>query len=92
MSGGHFNYSGYIYYQVERFADELEDELDRNWDIIDDEEYSGFGFSDEVVECLKSQVRKIREIAEIMQHIDYLYSGDHGEDTFLEIMNGRDSE
>ncbi len=26
----------------------------------------------------------MRKMAEIMRHIDYLYSGDHGDDTFME--------
>ena len=25
----------------------------------------------------------MRKVSEIMRHIDYLYSGDHGEDTFM---------
>jgi hypothetical protein len=25
----------------------------------------------------------MRKMAEIMRHIDYLYSGDHGEDSFM---------
>jgi hypothetical protein len=25
----------------------------------------------------------MRRVAEIMRHIDYLYSGDHGEDSFM---------
>jgi len=37
-----------------------------------------------VIEYLKEQLPKLRKMAEIMRHIDYLYSGDHGDDSFME--------
>lgn len=40
-----------------------------------------------VLEYLKAQIPKMRKMAEIMRHIDYLYSGDHGDDTFMERIN-----
>ena len=33
---------------------------------------------------MKAQLPKLRKMAEIMRHIDYLYSGDHGDDSFME--------
>ena len=41
-------------------------------------------YSPEVIEYLKEQVPKMRKMAEIMRHIDYLYSGDTCDDTFME--------
>lgn len=80
MSGGYFCDCGYDYYKVARFADELEEEIQDKKD-----EYGhSYNFSPEVIECLKAQLSKMRKIAEIMRHIDYLYSGDHGEDSFME--------
>jgi hypothetical protein len=77
MSGGHFG--DYDYYKVTRFADELEVEIQDKKD-----EYGhSYNFSPEVIEYLKEQLPKMRKMAEIMRHIDYLYSGDHGEDYFL---------
>lgn len=79
MSGGHFGNCGYDYYKVSQFADELEVEIQDKKD-----EYGhSYNFSPEVIEYLKEQLPKMRKMAEIMRHIDYLYSGDHGEDYFL---------
>ena len=36
-----------------------------------------------MIDYLEAQIPKIRKMAEIMRHIDYLYSGDHGDDSFL---------
>ena len=82
ISGGHFNDCGYEYYKVAQFADELEAEVSNNFE---EDEY-GFAheYSPEVCEYLLEQVTKMRKMAEIMRHIDYLYSGDHGEDSFME--------
>ena len=82
MSGGHFGDCGYDYYKVAQFADELEAEIENNF-IKDDWGYHT-GYSDEVIEYLKAQLPKMRKMAEIMRHIDYLYSGDHGDDSFME--------
>lgn len=84
MSGGHFNYSGYIYFQVEEFADQLEKDIKNN-NIPNEYGYCP-NYSPEVIKYLKSQVSKIRKMAKAMKDIDYLYSGDHGEDSFLEIV------
>lgn len=81
MSGGHFNGSGYIYYQVSQFADELENEVSRN--TIKDEYGYSRNYSEETLNYLKEQVSKIRKMSEIMRHIDYLYSGDHDEDSLM---------
>jgi hypothetical protein len=84
MSGGHFNDCAYDYYRVAQFADELEQEIDDNF-IKDDWGYHR-GYSDEVIEYLKEQLPKMRKMAEIMRACDYLYSGDHGEDSFMETV------
>jgi len=84
MSGGHFNDNGYEYYKVAQFADELEQEIKNNF--IKDEWRYYYGYPDEVIECLKSYIPQMRKIAEIMRHIDYLYSGDHGDDSFMKLV------
>ena len=77
MSGGHFG--DYDYYKVAQFADELEVEIQDKKD-----EYGhSYNFSPETIKYLRKQLRKMRKMAEIMRHIDYLYSGDHGEDSFM---------
>lgn len=84
MSGGHFNGNGYIYYQVNQFADELENDIDNN--NRPNEYGSAINLNEEVLSYLKSKLPEIRKMADIMRAIDYLYSGDHGEDSFLRIV------
>ncbi len=82
MSGGHFNDCGYEYYKVVQFADELEAEVSNNFE---EDEY-GFAheYPPDVCKYLLEQVTKMRKMAEIMRAVDYLYSGDHGSDSFME--------
>ncbi len=88
MSGGHFGDCGYDYYKVSQFADELEVEIENNGKgRQEDRTYGEMWYPDhepEVIEYLKDQLPKMRKMAEIMRHIDYLYSGDHGDDSFME--------
>lgn len=79
MSGGHFG--DYDYYKVAQFADELEVEIQNNTKP-DEYEYAP-NLSPETLKYLRKQLLKMRKMAEIMRHIDYLYSGDHGEDSFM---------
>ncbi len=82
MSGGHFNDNGYVYHDVDYFAYELEIKIENN---NQPDEYGWApNYPDEVLEYLKKQVAAIRKTASIMRHIDYLYSGDHGSDNFME--------
>ena len=90
MSGGHFNDNGYVYHAVNTFAWELESEVENNF-IKDDLGYHK-GYSDEVIKYLEEQIPKIRKMAEIMRHIDYLYSGDHGEDSFMKLVREVESK
>jgi hypothetical protein len=85
MSGGHFNDNNYIYYQVDNFADELEIDIEKN-DTPDEWGYYP-GLSPEVIAYLRAKIPEIRKIAKIMRHIDYLYSSDHGEETFMKIVS-----
>lgn len=82
MSGGHFGNCGYDYYKVAQFADELEQEIINN-NTKDEYGYVPPNFSPETLKYLRKQLRQMRKVAEIMRHIDYLYSGDHGEDSFM---------
>ncbi len=90
MSGGHFCDNNYIYYRVFQFADELENEIQNN-SKPNDYGYSR-DFSDETLVILKAKVEQMRKIAQAMREIDYLYSGDHGEDSFLKIMKEHENE
>jgi len=81
MSGGHFTDCGYDYYKVTQFADELEVEIENNREV--NEGGYKYEFDPDVIDYLEAQIPKMRKMAEIMRHIDYLYSGDHGDDSFL---------
>ncbi len=87
MSGGHFGDCGYDYYKVSQFADELEVEIENNGKARDEDRTYGEcwypNHDPDVIDVLKEQIPKLRKMAEIMRHIDYLYSGDIGDDTFL---------
>ena len=87
MSGGHFNDNGYIYHQVSQFVYELEEEIQNNGREKEDCGYYGEKYypnhSPEVIDYLEEQVHFIHKMADIMMHIDYLYSGDIGDDGFL---------
>jgi len=85
MSGGHFNDCGYEYYKVAQFADELEQEILNNGrEGTTENGYEWYPNHDlDVIDVLEEQIPKLRKMAEIMHHIDYLYSGDIGDDSFL---------
>jgi dissimilatory sulfite reductase (desulfoviridin) alpha/beta subunit len=82
MSGGHFNNDQH---RIGQIADEVEHLIEIN----DEEETDSYGdkigyfFSQEVIEKFKEAVHILRK-AEVMAHrIDWLVSGDDGEDSFL---------
>jgi hypothetical protein len=87
MSGGHFGDCGYDYYKVSQFADELEQEIlnnGREGTAENENEYEWYpNHEPEVIEYLKKQIPILNKMAQIMRHIDYLYSGDLGDDSFL---------
>jgi hypothetical protein len=61
----------------------LEVEIQNN-NKPDEYGYGAPNFSPETIKYLRKQLLKMRKMAEIMRHVDYLYSGDHGEDSFME--------
>ena len=85
MSGGHFNDCGYEYYKVSQFADELEQEILNNGREGSTENgYEWYpNHEPEVIEYLKKQIPILNKMAEIMRTVDYLYSGDIGDDNFF---------
>lgn len=79
MSGGHFNSGNYVYHKMVDFADQLEFELS-DLQAGDPAHY----FCQETRDKLKREISRIREFAKMMKKIDYLFSSDIGEETFLE--------
>lgn len=82
MSGGHFTNNGYDYYKVHQFADELENDIAHN-ENPNEYQYAP-RFKEETLSYMRKQVISLRKTAQIMRAIDYLYSGDYGEDNFFE--------
>lgn len=83
MSGGSLN-PQYCYYQVNQFADELENRIENN---TTPDEYGGAPeLPQEILDYLKTQVSNLRKISEVMRAIDYLYAGDHSELSFMKTI------
>lgn len=79
MSGGAIH-PQYLYYQVNQFADELENRIENN-NVPDEYGYAP-NLPDDILDYLKLQVSNLRKISEVMRATDYLFAGDHGEDSF----------
>lgn len=91
MSGGTLQ-PQYCYYQVNQFADELENEIENN-DREDERNYNyAPHFNEETLKILRTQLPMIRKLGRVMKEIDYLYSGDHGEDSFRRVMERLENE
>ena len=81
MSGGHFEYQQY---RIEDIAKSIEELIKSN----DDESLNewgyrrGGGYSAETIEKFKTAVDTLRKAAIMAQRVDWLVSGDDGEDSF----------
>jgi len=83
MSGGHFEYSQY---RINDIAEELERLIESNDDKTP-HEYGGTigrGYSSNTIARFKVGLIKLREAQVYAQRIDWLLSGDDGEETFHE--------
>jgi hypothetical protein len=88
MSGGRFEY---IQYRLDDVADCIQREIDRSGLKMTKEEQEGYYDTDtyyeyppEVIEKFKEAVSIIRKASIYMHRVDWLLSGDDGDDTFLE--------
>ena len=85
MSGGSFDYNCF---RISQFADELKHKMDVNDDETLNEwnEMRGRFYSEEVVEVLKYWQARIEQAGKAAREIEWLYSGDHGEESFMRLM------
>jgi hypothetical protein len=98
MSGGAFDYNqykiGYIADEideiivkngVEKTPEELKDESwrDPEWYEKYPEDKFHYKYSDEVIEKMKEAVKALHIAQEYAQRVDWLLSGDDGEESFL---------
>jgi len=84
MSGGHFNYDSSV---MSRFADDLKHELDIN-DSQEKDDYGdnvGAGYGKKTIVVLKQCHAIIATAGDLAREIEWLYSGDHGEESFLKL-------
>lgn len=81
MSGGHFEYQQYRIEDIARSIEELiesnDDESLTEWDTR-----RGEGYSAETIEKFKTTIDTLRKAAIMAQRVDWLVSGDDGEDSF----------
>ena len=83
MSGGHFDYKCY---SIAQFADELQHEIDTNkYQSKKDSDFNGNNFSDETIEKLSFPQKLVKLSGELAREIEWLYSGDHGEESFADL-------
>ena len=84
MSGGHFEYKQYDIFEIAR-------EIERLIKFNDSDQVNEYGdrisiisrdFSDETIEKFKTAVDILSQAAIMAQRIDWLVSGDDGEETF----------
>lgn len=81
MSGGHFQYKQY---DLERFADEIQSLIDNNGSEEKDQwGYNAHAtYSDKTITEFNNAVHFLRLAKIYMHRVDWLVSGDDGEDSF----------
>jgi hypothetical protein len=80
MSGGRFDY---LQYRITEITDAIEHEILTNNDEPNNEDwFYANNFKDETIAEFKKGVQLLKEAQVYAQRIDWLLSGDDGEDTF----------
>ena len=82
MSGGHFDYAQY---RIEDIAVGIDEVIAANDDKTLNEcgQRRGNGYPPEIIEKFREAAHTLRQAAEMAQRVDWLLSGDDGEDCFL---------
>lgn len=80
MSGGSFNYA---YCKVDQFSDELSVRLDEH-DRKNEYGHTLYSFEQATREKLREISEMARYVADIMKEVEWLYSGDTSEDSFMD--------
>lgn len=82
MSGGHFDY---VQYRMEDIATEIDELIEKNDNTEKNEwgEGAGYHYPPEIIERFKQAAHTIRQAQEMAQRVDWLLSGDDGEETFM---------
>lgn len=77
MSGGHFDYNQYKLHQI---ADEIDEIIYKN-DVENEWGYK-YNYSEETLNKFRYVSSQLKELSAMVQRIDWLVSGDDGEDDF----------
>lgn len=82
MSGGHFQYKQY---EIQQISEEIEQLIESNDDQTPDRwgECEGRGYPPAVMAEFAKAVKALKIAQVYTQRVDYLLSGDDGEDSFL---------
>jgi hypothetical protein len=82
MSGGHFDYAQY---RINDIAVEIDEVIESNDDQTPNEwgEKKGNEYPPAIIEKFKEAAHTLRQAEEMAQRVDWLLSGDDGEDSFL---------
>ena len=82
MSGGHFDY---VQFRMEDIATEIEELIYRNDSTEKDDfgEDIGYHYPSEIIKRFKEAAHTIRQAQEMAQRVDWLVSGDDGEESFM---------
>ena len=92
MSGGYFDYDqykiGYMVDSIQSIIDKNNIPVDKNdrWDDWDERDVY-YNYPDEVIEKFKEGVTILKQAQIYVQRIDWLVSGDDGEDSFLKRLD-----
>lgn len=84
MSGGHFDYNCF---RISQFADELKVEIEDNHTEDEDWGYAPH-YADETIELLEVSHNIIEMAGKIAKEVEWLYSGDTGEEDFVKWIRG----
>lgn len=82
MSGGHFNYTQY---PIQEAARDVQLLIDNNGNLEVDRwgERLHYNFSPEVIEKFREAQKTLEKAGKMLHEVDYLVSGDTGEDSFM---------
>lgn len=99
MSGGHFNYNQYkilnIAEELELYIQKCERKEKKDWGYTDEDGnyiQNTYEESEEVLNEFRKAVKVLREAYVYANRIDWLLSGDDGDETFLERLKKELSE
>jgi hypothetical protein len=90
MSGGHFNY---MQYYISEIYESINEQIKKNgkqkekdelyyWDIENDN-LNNYKYPDNVIKEFKKAVKILKQAEVYAQRIDWLLSGDDGDETFI---------